>query len=82
MWNYQYYQSIGINLLKIGEVEISPKQEAMNELEVEKKNYKVALKSAKEQPIKNSVKETHEAILNDNTIGKGMREKKKNSKYL
>jgi hypothetical protein len=77
---YRYY-----NLLKIGEVEISPKQEAINEMEVEKKNYKTALKLAKEQPIKKTVKETQkdlEAILNDNTIGKGMREKKKNSKYL
>ena len=64
--------------MKIGEVEISPKQEEINEMEVEKKNYKTALKLAKEQPIKKSVKETQkdlEEIINDNTKGKGKRKR-------
>jgi len=50
---------------------------------LKKKNYKTALKLAKEQPVKKSVKETQkdlEEILNDNTMGKGKREKIKNKK--
>ena len=57
----------------------------INEMEVEKKNYKTALKLAKEQPVKKSVKETQrdlEEIINDNTAGKGKREKIKNKKYF
>ena len=45
---YRYY-----NVMKVGEVQISPRQEEINEMEVEKKNYKTALKLAKEQPVKN-----------------------------
>ena len=57
----------------------------MDEMEVEKKNYKTALKLAKEQPIRKTVKETQkdlEEIINDNTTGKGKREKIKNKKYF
>ena len=43
------------------------------------------MKLAKEQPIRKSVKETQkdlEEIINDNTTGKGKREKIKNKKYF
>ena len=77
---YRYY-----NVMKVGEVQISPRQEEINEMEVEKKNYKTALKLAKEQQVKKTVKETQkdlEEIMNDNTTGKGKREKIKNKKYF
>lgn len=79
---YRYY-----NLIKVGKVS---KKEDLDDSHIEIRNkakadYKRALKLAKEQPERISVKklDTHlQETLNDDTVGKGKRIKKANSKYI
>ena len=80
---YRYY-----NLLKVDKV-IKKEDDDSNKLvEIRNKakaDYKRALKLAKEQPEKISVKKLDanlQEALNDNTVGKGKRIKKVNSKYI
>ncbi len=77
---YRYY-----NLLKIGKVDNATNKEEQKKIHDQAKlNYKVARKLAKEQPTKMSVKETDDnlqQILNDDSVGRGKRIKKPNSRY-
>jgi hypothetical protein len=76
---YRYYNLIKVD--KISKRVNIPDQEIRDKA---KKNYKTALKLAKEQPQKISVKELDanlQKALNDETVGKGKRIKKANSKY-
>ena len=76
---YRYY-----NLIKVGKIS-KPINISDNIIrDNAKREYKTALKLAKEQPVKLSVKKVEEnlkQILNDN-LGKGLRIKKANKKYL
>lgn len=77
---YRYY-----NLLKVDKVDNIREKKVENDLRDKvKKEYRSARLLAKEQPVKMSVKETDEylqKVLNDDTIGKGKRIKRSNSRY-
>lgn len=79
---YRYY-----NLLKVDKVENNDvyNNEQIKLRDKAKENYKIAKKLAKEQIIRKPVKETEEFLksnLEDETLGRGKRIKKANSKYL
>jgi len=69
-------------VMKIGENIPPPndiKDDEMNKLEQVKKNYKTALKLAKEQTTRKNVHDVNIDLqnnLNDETLGRGKREKK------